>query len=126
MKRWRRRRAFTLVEAMVVVAIFGIVAVASSMSFVAMLRSIKKGRGALQAMVGTRATLEFVMEEARGAGGPDLPGAARVLIDKGGGQPQHGVSLHRRTTPARDRRARRAEPHGDAACARARATPRPV
>jgi prepilin-type N-terminal cleavage/methylation domain-containing protein len=82
----KRRRAFTLLEAMVVLAMFGVVASAASMAFVGMLRSTKRGHGALQAMNGTRATLDFILDEGRKVGGPDLPENARVLIDKGGGQ----------------------------------------
>lgn len=82
----RRPRAFTLLEAMVVLAMFGLVASAASMAFVGMLRSTKRGHGALQAMNGSRATLDFILDEGRKVGGPDLPENARVLIDKGGGQ----------------------------------------
>jgi prepilin-type N-terminal cleavage/methylation domain-containing protein len=82
----RRSRAFTLLEAMVVLAMFGLVAAAASMAFVGMLRSTKRGHGALQAMNGSRATLDYILDEGRKVGGPDLPENARVLIDKGGGQ----------------------------------------
>jgi type II secretory pathway pseudopilin PulG len=82
----RRTRAFTLLEATVVLAMFAIVATAASMAFVGMLRSTKRGHGALQAMNGTRATLDFILDEGRKVGGPDLPENARVLVDKSGGQ----------------------------------------
>lgn len=81
-----RARAFTLLEATVVLAMFAIVATAASMAFVGMLRSSKRGHNALQAMNGTRATLDFMLDEGRKVGGPDLPENARVLIDKSGGQ----------------------------------------
>jgi prepilin-type N-terminal cleavage/methylation domain-containing protein len=92
----RRARAFTLLEAMVVLAMFGIVVSAASVSFVSMLRSTKQGHGALQAMNGTRVPLDFVLDEARRAGGPDLPAAARVLIAKNLGARQTDVlwTLH--------------------------------
>jgi type II secretory pathway pseudopilin PulG len=82
----RPTAAFTLLEAMVVLAMFGIVATAATMSFVSMLKATKRGHGALQAMNGTRVALDFVLDEARRVGGPDLPASARVLIDKSGGQ----------------------------------------
>ena len=83
--RQRPVRAFTMVEAMVVMAIFGIVATAATMGFVGMLKSAKRGRGALQAMTGSRAALDFILDEGRNVGGSDLPGAVRVLIAKGAG-----------------------------------------
>jgi type II secretory pathway pseudopilin PulG len=82
----RRAGAFTLLEAMVVLAMFGIVVTAATMSFVSMLKASKRGHGALQALNGTRVSLDFVLDEARRVGGPDLPASARVLIDKSGGQ----------------------------------------
>jgi prepilin-type N-terminal cleavage/methylation domain-containing protein len=84
--RSRRSSGFTLLEAMVVLAIFGIVTTTATMTFVAMLQTAKRGRGALQAMTGTRAVMDFLMEEGRAAGGTDLVPNARVLIDKGGGE----------------------------------------
>jgi prepilin-type N-terminal cleavage/methylation domain-containing protein len=92
----RSARAFTLLEAMVVLAMFGIVVSAASVSFVSMLRSAKQGHGALQAMNGTRVPLDFVLDEARRAGGPDLPAAARVLVAKSVGTRQTDVlwTLH--------------------------------
>jgi hypothetical protein len=75
-----------MVEAVVVMAIFGIVATAATMGFVGMLKGAKRGRGALQAMTGTRAALDFVLDEARNVGGLDLPPTVRILVSKGGGQ----------------------------------------
>lgn len=89
--RGRSGRGFSLVEAMVVLAIFGIVTASASMTFVSMMKTAKRGRGALQAMVGTRVVLDALLEEGRRAGGPDLPENARVLIDKGGGQHRSDV-----------------------------------
>ncbi len=86
-----RAPGFTLLEAMVVLAIFGIVVASASMTFVSMLKTSKRGRGALQAMVGTRVVMDALLEEARRVGGPDLPQNARVLIDKGGGQRRSDV-----------------------------------
>lgn len=80
-----KQRAFTLMEAMIVLAMIGIVIGVSTSTFVSLLNSAKRGRVALAAMSSTRTVLDFVLEEARQAGGPDLPGAARVLIDKSGG-----------------------------------------
>ena len=74
-----------MIEAVVVLAIFGIVAVAATMGFVGMLKSAKRGRGALQAMTGTRAALDFILDEARSVGGEDLPAAVRVLVGKSAG-----------------------------------------
>lgn len=75
-----------MLEAMVVLSMFGIVATTATMTFVSMLRSTRKSHNALQAMNGTRTALDFVLDEGRKVGGPDLPANARVLIDKGGGQ----------------------------------------
>jgi prepilin-type N-terminal cleavage/methylation domain-containing protein len=80
------RKAFTMLEAMVVLAMFGIVAAAATMTFVSMLKSSRRGHNALQAMTGTRTALDFILDEGRKVGGPDLPANARILIDKGGGQ----------------------------------------
>lgn len=80
------RAAFTLLEAMVVLAMFGIVATTATVTFVSMMKSTRRGHNALQAMNGTRTTLDFILDEGRKAGGPDLPANARILIDKGGGQ----------------------------------------
>lgn len=80
------KRAFTLMEAMVVLALIGIVVGIASSLVVALMNSAKDGRAAVAAIASTRTAIDFVQEEARGAGGPDLPEAARVLIDKGGGQ----------------------------------------
>lgn len=85
------KRAFTLMEAMIVLAMVGVVVAVSTMTFVSLLNSAKRGRVALQAMGSTRTALDFLLEEARGAGGPDLPGSARVLIDKSGGANQTDV-----------------------------------
>jgi type II secretory pathway pseudopilin PulG len=75
-----------MVEAVVVMSIFAIVATAATMGFVGMLKGAKRGRGALQAMTGTRAALDFVLDEARSVGGLDLPPTVRVLVAKGAGQ----------------------------------------
>lgn len=76
---------FTLLEAMVVLAMIGVVVGVASSVVVALMTSAKSGRAAVAAITSTRAAVDFVADEARSAGGPSLPATARVLIDKGGG-----------------------------------------
>lgn len=72
-------------EVALALALSSMIVLAFVMAFVPVMHTVRANRTGLQTIAATRAALEFVLEESRGAGGPDLPEGARVLIDKGGG-----------------------------------------
>ena len=81
-----RWRAFSLLEAMIVLGMIGVVLTVATSTFVALMRNASRGRATLQSMQSTRVLADVILEYGRRAGGQDLPGHARVLVDKAAGQ----------------------------------------
>ncbi len=81
-----RRRAFTLMEAMVVLAIFSIVTTSAMSAFSSIMKSIKASRQSLLLSDRSKAAVDQLLEEIRSSGGPDLGPRGYIVVGKGAGQ----------------------------------------
>lgn len=79
-------RAFTLMEAMVVLAIFSLITAAASSTFSSMLRSVKSSRQSIALSAQTKVALGQLLEEVRSSGGADLGRHGYLVVGKGVGQ----------------------------------------
>ena len=79
-------RGFTLMEAMVVLAIFALITAAASSTFSSMLKSVKSSRQSLALSAQTKVALDQLLEEIRSSGGADLGRHGYVVVGKGVGQ----------------------------------------
>jgi len=75
------RRAFTLIEAMVVMAIAGIVAVAATMTMSLVLRTMSSTRAAIAVDNAMGQTVQFMSKDIENAGGNGMRGQASVIVD---------------------------------------------
>jgi prepilin-type N-terminal cleavage/methylation domain-containing protein len=82
----RCHAAFTLMEAMVVLAIFAIVATVAAMTHVSILKSVRSSKQTLSLYDRARVTTDLLLAEIRDSGGPDLGPHGHIVVAKGAGQ----------------------------------------